>query len=56
MSNLQIIETLCSMLDDAQRVIRAQAELLEMHGIKTDTGTLETERQALLERIEREGW
>ena len=55
MSNLQIIESLCAMLDEAQRIIRAQAELLEMHCIKTDTGTLETERQALLERIEREG-
>ena len=55
MSHLEIIERLCRMLDDAQRIIRAQAELLEMHGIKTDTGTLEAERQALLERIEREG-
>lgn len=55
MSNLQIIESLCAILDEAQRIIRAQAEILAMHGIETDTGTLETERQALLDRIEREG-
>lgn len=56
MSNLQIIESLCAMLDEAQRVIRAQAELLEMHGIKTDAGNLEKSRADLLSRIEREGW
>lgn len=54
MSNIQIIERLCQMLDEAQRIIRFQAELLAMHGIETDNGTLEAERQALLEQIERE--
>ena len=56
MSNLQIIEQLCRMLEEACGVIRQQAALLEMHGIRTDDGTIERERAALLERIEKEGW
>ena len=56
MSNLQIIETLCGLLTDAANIIREQAALLEMHEIATDTGSLEDQRRALLERIEREGW
>ena len=56
MSNLQIIETLCGLLADAANIIHEQAALLEMHGIKTSSGTLEDQRRALLERIEREGW
>lgn len=56
MSNLQIIETLCGLLADAAKIIREQAEILEMHGIKTSSGTLEDQRRELLERIEREGW
>lgn len=56
MSNLQIIETLCGLLADAANIIREQAEILEMHGIKTSGGTLEDQRRELLERIEREGW
>lgn len=56
MSNLQIIETLCALLTDAANIIREQAEILEMHGIQTDSGALEGKRRALLERIEREGW
>lgn len=56
MSNLQIIEQLCRMLEEACGVIRQQALLLDMHGIRTDDGTLEKQRAALLERIEKEGW
>ena len=48
MSHLQIIERLCRMLDGAQEVIRKQAELLAMHGIETDSGELERQRQQLL--------
>lgn len=56
MSNLQMIEHLCRMLDEALTVIREQAALLQMHGIETDDGTTEEKRRALLERVEREGW
>ena len=56
MSNLQIIERLTQMLDEACVIIREQAELLTMHGIETDSGNVERERQALLERVEKEGW
>ena len=53
MSNLQIIEQLCALLDDAQRVIRDQAALLALHGISTDDEALERERAKLLSDIER---
>lgn len=53
MSNLQIIERLCGLLDGAQRIIQAQAALLAMHGIDTDDGALERDRAALLDDIER---
>ena len=53
MSHLQIIERLCRMLDEAQEVIRKQAELLAMHGIETDSGELERQRRELLADIER---
>lgn len=52
MGNMELIERLCEMLDTAQDIIRQQAELLNMHGIQTDTGGLEGRRQALLEEIE----
>ncbi len=52
MSNLQIIERLCSLLNGAQKVIRDQAALLAMHGIDTDDGALERDRAALLDDIE----
>ena len=52
MSNLQIIERLCGMLNAAQEIIRQQAELLELHGIETDIGELEDKRAALLKDIE----
>ena len=56
MSNLQIIERLCRILEEACGIIREQAELLEMHGIATETGSIEQKRTALLEQIEKEGW
>lgn len=52
MSNLEIIQRLCEMLDTAQRIIREQAELMAQHGIKTEDGGLEAERKKLLEDIE----
>ena len=56
MSNLQIIEALSRMLEEACGIIRQQAALLEMHEIKSVDGSIERERAALLERIEKEGW
>lgn len=56
MSNLQMIEQLCKMLDDACRIIREQAELLAMHGIETDSGEIERRRAELLSTVEQEGW
>lgn len=52
MSNLQIIERLCRMLDEAQAVIREQAALLAMHGIEADDGRLSEKRTQLLTDIE----
>lgn len=52
MSNLEIIDRLCRMLDEAQKIIRQQAELLAMHGIETADGCLEEERARLLRDIE----
>ncbi|MGN0996013.1 MAG: hypothetical protein ACI4PG_03820 [Candidatus Ventricola sp.] len=51
MTALQIIERLCSMLDDAQEIIRFQAELLSAHGIDTDDGRMEERRNDLLDRM-----
>jgi len=56
MSNLQMIEALCAMLEEACGIIRRQAEIMALHGIETVDGTLEEKRTALLEKIEREGW
>lgn len=53
MSNLQIIERLCGLLDAAQGIIREQAALLAMHGIETDDGEIERRRGKLLGEIER---
>ena len=53
MSNLQLIERLCGLLDQAQAIIREQAALLAMHGIETDGGELEAGRAKLLDDIER---
>ena len=52
MSNLEIIDRLCRMLDEAQQIIRRQAELLAMHGIETGSGQLEASREQLLRDIE----
>lgn len=52
MSNLELIHRLCAMLDVAQGVIRAQAEILAMHGIESKGGELECRRRELLEDIE----
>ena len=52
MSNLEIIASLCSMLDEEQKIIRIQSEMLSAHGIETYDGKLEDERSELLSRIE----
>ena len=52
LSNLEIIDRLCRMLDDAQQIIREQAQLLAMHGIETSSGDLEEKRTQLLKDIE----
>lgn len=52
MSNLEMIQRLCELLEQAAREIRIQAELLAMHGIETDDGGLEERRTKLLEDIE----
>ena len=52
MSNLELIQRLCAMLDAAQGIIRTQAEILAMHGIQSGSGELEHRRQELLEEIE----
>ena len=53
MSNLQIIERLCQLLEIASSVIREQAEILAKHGIETQDGGLEEKRTRLLEDIEK---
>ena len=52
MSNLEIIERLSSMLEQASCIIREQEALLLQHGIQTESGELEQQRQTLLEDIE----
>lgn len=52
MSNLQIIERLCQLLEIASGVIQEQAEILAQHGIETGDGGLEEKRAKLLEDIE----
>lgn len=54
MSNLEIIASLCSMLDEAQKIIRAQTEILATHGIETADKRLEAQCENLLGRMERE--
>ena len=53
MTNLQLIERLCRLLDEAQQIIRDQAALLAAHGIETEPGALESQRARLLEGIEK---
>lgn len=52
MSSLEIITRLCRLLDEAQQIIRDQAELMAMHGIETESGQLEANRTQLLADIE----
>ena len=52
MSNLQTVVKLCAMLGTAQEIIKAQAQLLAMHGIITEDGQLEKTRGRLLAEIE----
>ena len=52
MSNLEIIASLCNMLDEALEIIKVQAEILSAHGIETYSGRLEEQRQKLLEKAE----
>lgn len=52
MSNLELIQRLCCMLDAAQGIIRQQAEILAMHGIESNGLELEKQRAWLLEEIE----
>ena len=54
MSNLEIIASLCSMIDEAQKIIRIQSEMLAAHGIETYDGKLETKRENVLSSIESE--
>ena len=53
MTNLQLIERLCRLLDEAQQIIRDQAALLAANGIDTEPGVLENQRARLLEDIEK---
>ena len=52
MSNLELIQRLCTMLHAAQGIIREQAEILAMHGIESEGGEIEKQRVALLAEIE----
>lgn len=52
MSNLELIERLCALLDAAQSIIREQAAMLEMHGASDASGDLERRRAALLADVE----
>lgn len=52
MSNLEIIRRLCEMLDNAQEIIKEQADILEQHGIRTESGELERQRQQFLTDVE----
>ena len=53
MSNLEIIKRMARMLDEAQQIIREQAQLLALHGIETESGQLEASRAQLLADIEK---
>lgn len=48
---MSTVEELCRLLCAAAGIIRRQAALLEMHGIKTADGDLENERRATLDAI-----
>ena len=50
MTNLATIAILCEMLDEALEIIKAQAEILDAHGIETEDGQLEVRREKLESR------
>lgn len=50
MTNLATIAILCEMLDEALEIIKAQAEILDAHGIETADGQLEARREKLESR------
>ena len=41
---MSMMEELCRLLEECAHIIRKQAELLEMHGIRTEDGELERKR------------
>lgn len=47
MTDRELVERLCALLSDAVEIVRAQSELLAMHGI-TDSGALGARRERLL--------
>lgn len=47
MTGIALVENLCEMLEIAQGVIKQQAILLMMHGIKTEDGKIEAQRDEL---------
>lgn len=47
MSNAELVERLCALLSEAIEIVRAQSELLAMHGI-SDGGALDARRERLL--------
>lgn len=48
MTGMQEIGVLCRMLHEAVELVKEQAELLAMHGIKTENGELEAQRDKLI--------
>lgn len=48
---MSTVEELCRLLNAAAGIIRRQAALLEIHGIKTADGDLKNERQATMDAI-----
>lgn len=55
MTNSQMIERLCTMLENALDIIQEQAKVLAMHGITTHAGTLEGKREKLFIQASKEG-
>jgi hypothetical protein len=47
MTDLELVERLCTLLSEAVEIVRAQSELLAMHGI-TGSGALDARRERLL--------
>ena len=53
MSHLQVIARLEDMLRMALGIVNAQAQLLEQHGIETESGQLEAAEQQFREDMEK---